>query len=446
MLEVLSGKVFYPVWDVWDKSTKLKHTQNLEESQWLDAETLKHKQWQSLKETIEYAYQYSPYYAALFKSLGITPDDINSPEDYLKIPVTTKLDVRNNAGLFISTEYKQESLVVAKTGGSTGVSLNLYFDKVCQERRNAAAIRSDRWAGWNLGYKRASLWGNPHLPKTFKQKVRHHLLDRTIYLDTMALNNQTMAEFVTLWKAERPKALFGHAHSIYMFAKYVASINEQSLRPQAIVATSMMLLDHERMLIESVFKCKVTNRYGCEEVGLIGSECEQHNGMHLNTDHLYVEFLDDANQPVPAGDPGKIVLTDFNNKGMPLLRYQIEDIGIPSDRICSCGRGLPLMEGLQGRVADFLKGPNGTLVAGISLVERTLTLIKGLEQIQLVQPALDIIEVNRVKGVDYDVNTDPLLLGELQTVFGSSIKCVINDVKEIAQENNGKYRFSICKV
>ena len=446
MIETLSRKVFHPLWDIKDKSNKLNHVKTLEKTQWLPAEELRAIQWKKLKETINYAYQHSPYYRNLFKTIGLTPEDIKTPDDYLRIPVTTKLDIRNNTDQFISSEYKKDSLVLAKTGGSTGVSLNLYFDEVCQEQRNAAAIRSDRWAGWNLGHKRAALWGNPPTPTTFKQKLRHHLLDRTIYLDTMALNNDSMGDFVQQWHEEKPKSLFGHAHSIYMFAKYVAANNIKDLRPQAIVATSMMLLDHERVLIESVFDCKVTNRYGCEEVGLIGCECEQHNGMHLNTDHLYVEFLDDDNQPVPAGQPGKIVLTDFNNTGMPLLRYQVEDIGIPSDRQCSCGRGLPIMEGLQGRVADFLKGPNGSLVAGISLVERTLTDIKGLEQIQLVQPELNRIEINRVKGGDYDENTDPSLLKELETVFGPEVKCIINDVTEIAQENNGKYRFSICKV
>ncbi|MFD2228575.1 phenylacetate--CoA ligase family protein [Alkalimarinus sediminis] len=446
MIETLSRTVFHPLWDIKDKSNKLNHVKALEKSQWLSTEALKAAQWKKLQNTLHYAAQYSPYYRKLFKTLGLTPDDIKTPEDYLRIPVTTKLDIRNNTDQFISEEYTKESLVLAKTGGSTGVSLNLYFDEACQEQRNAAAIRSDRWAGWNLGHKRAALWGNPPTPTTFKQKVRHHLLDRTIYLDTMALNNDSMGAFVAQWHEEKPKSLFGHAHSIYMFAKYVSANNIKDLRPQAIVATSMMLLDHERVLIESVFECKVTNRYGCEEVGLIGCECEQHNGMHLNTDHLYIEFLDDDNQPVPAGQPGKIILTDFNNKGMPLLRYQVEDIGIPSDRICQCGRGLPIMEGLQGRVADFLKGPNGSLVAGISLVERTLTDIKGLEQIQLVQPELNRIEINRVKGVDYDENTDPLLLKELNSVFGPHIECIINDVTEIAQENNGKYRFSICKV
>ena len=168
--------------------------------------------------------------------------------------------------------------------------------------------------------------------------------------------------------------------------------------------------------------------------------------MHLNIDHLYIEFLDDDSQPVQSGESGKIILTDFNNKGMPLLRYQVEDIGVPTDKPCACGRGLPLMQNLQGRVADFLKGPDGSLVAGISLVERTLTHIKGLEQIQLVQTAMDKIEINRVKGLEYSDSTDRLLLEEMHQVFGSKVHCVVNDVSEIAQENNGKYRFSICKI
>ena len=446
MVGNISKYIAYPLWDVKDNSNKLKTVRDLEKNQWLSPAELKDRQWHALKRTIDYAYRNSPYYGELFKSIGITPEDIKTPEDYLKIPITTKLDIRNNTEQFISTEYSKDSLVVAKTGGSTGVSLNLYFDETCQELRNAAAIRSDRWAGWDLGHKRAALWGNPPTPTTFKQKVRHHLLDRTIYLDTMALNDSNMGAFVQLWAIEKPKSLFGHAHSIYMFAKYVSSKNISDLRPQAIVATSMMLLDHERALIESVFNCKVTNRYGCEEVGLIGSECEKHQGMHLNINHLYVEFIDDDDKPVQAGEPGKIILTDFNNKGMPLLRYQVEDIGVPSDKQCSCGRGLPLMQNLQGRVADFLKGSDGTLIAGISLVERTLTHVKGLEQIQLVQTSLNSIEINRVKGIEYDESTDPSLLKEINIVFGDGVTCIINDVTEIAQENNGKYRFSICKI
>ena len=136
------------------------------------------------------------------------------------------------------------------------------------------------------------------------------------------------------------------------------------------------------------FGCKVNDRYGSEEVALIACECEQHQGMHLNIEHLFIEFLRPDGTDAQAGEEGAIVITDLLNRGMPFIRYRIEDVGVPSDRTCSCGRGLPLMERVTGRVADYLKRRDGSLVAGVSLVERTLTAIPGIEQLQVVQPAV----------------------------------------------------------
>ena len=168
--------------------------------------------------------------------------------------------------------------------------------------------------------------------------------------------------------------------------------------------------------------------------------------MHLNIDHLYVEFINDLNQPIKAGESGKIVLSDFNNLAMPLLRYRVEDVGTPSDRLCECGRGLPVIEKVEGRVADFLKKKDGSLVAGISLVERTLTKINGLEQMQIVQNALDEIQINRVKGSGFTESTDINLRKEFENVFGADVQIDIADVDKIPQETSGKYRFSICKI
>ena len=208
----------------------------------------------------------------------------------------------------------------------------------------------------------------------------------------------------------------------------------------------MMLLEHERKVIKQAFNAEVTNRYGCEEVGLIACECEQHNGMHINTPHIVLECVDDNDNPVPFGTSGKLVITDLNNFAMPLIRYRIEDVGILTDRQCQCGRTLPLLEKLEGRVADFLKKLDGGLVGGVSLVERTLTKIPGLEQMQLIQEQLDKIIINRVKGQDFNQETDKELLKEMHIVFGDAVDININDIEEMPQEASGKYRFSICKV
>lgn len=446
MMQALSKHVFYPLWDLKDRSHRLREWKCLEEQQWWSKRQLMAYQWERLQALVGYAGGHSPYYRDLFAANRIDPENILSEADFRKIPVTKKKDIRDHLDRFISDDYKKSSLVSAKTGGSTGVSLNLYFDEACQAKRNAAQLMADRWAGWDLGMKRAAVWGNPPVAKTAKQKLRHHLLDRTIYLDTMNLNEQSMAAFVDRWSIEQPQAVFGHAHSIYLFARYLQNQGVTSCRPKAIVATSMMLLEHERRLIEEAFQCKVTNRYGCEEVGLIACECEQHQGMHLNLPHVYVEFLDANDQPVKAGEPGKIVVTDLNNKAMPLIRYRVEDVGVFSEEPCECGRGFPILKHLEGRVADFLKLQDGGQVAGISLVERTLTRVPGVEQMQLVQDRLDHIRIHRVKGNDYTQETDVALLRAMRETFGEQVALDIVDVTGIPQEASGKYRFSICKV
>lgn len=446
MMEFLSKHLFYPLWDLKDRSERLQEWKVLEGQQWWPEENLKGLQWERLQDTLKYAATHSPYYRKIFEDRGIRSGDITSEEDFRKLPVTTKQDVRNNLDEFISDEFSRDILVSAKTGGSTGVALNLYFDEPCQERRNAAQLMADRWAGWDMGMKKASVWGNPPVPRTTKQKLRHHLLDRTIFLDTMNLNNQSMAGFVERWRKEKPGLVFGHAHSIFIFAKYLLEQDIRDLQPKGIVATSMMLLQSERSVIEQAFSCPVTNRYGCEEVGLIACQCEHHEGMHLNMPHVYVEFLDANNQPVAAGEPGKIVVTDLNNRGMPLIRYRVEDVGVYSEEPCGCGRGFPILERLEGRVADFLKLPDGGQVAGISLVERTLTKVPGVEQMQLVQDALDHVIINRVKGREFDKETDEGLINAMREVFDERVALTIKDVAAIPQESSGKYRFSICMV
>lgn len=445
-MESLSRHLFYPLWDIKDRSQRLREWQALEKQQWWPADRLRMLQWERLQKLLAYAAEHSPFYRDLFQAHGISPDTFQNHDDLLRIPVTTKSDIRNNLDRFISDEFDRAQLVSAKTGGSTGVSLQLFFDEACQERRNAAQLLADRWSGWDLGMKKAAVWGNPPVAETLKQKLRHHLLDRTIYLDTMNLNNTTMGDFVQRWREEQPGAVFGHAHSIFIFACYLRDQGITDLRPKGIVATSMMLLDHERKVIEQAFDCAVTNRYGCEEVGLIACECERHDGMHLNIPHVYVEFLDGDNKPVKPGEPGKIVVTDLNNFAMPLIRYRVEDVGVYRERACSCGRGLPILERLEGRVADFLKLPDGGQVAGVSLIERTLTKVPGVAQIQLIQQSMNKIVIKRVKGHDYSTVTDRKLVELMRETFDRQVEIVIHDVATIPQEASGKYRFSICKV
>jgi len=104
------------------------------------------------------------------------------------------------------------------------------------------------------------------------------------------------------------------------------------------------------------------------------------------------------------------------------------------------------MERVTGRVADYLKRRDGSMVAGVSLVERTLTAIPGLEQLQVVQPSLDDIVLKVVRAPDFSAATEQALLSEFRTVFGPGINIRAEYVAHIPQERSGKYRFSICRI
>lgn len=440
------GKLAFKAWDKRQGGHRLAELARLHSLQYETPEVIAAYQQKRLNKLLQHAWNSSPWYREILADLNYSPNHMVDDTYLKRLPITRKQHIRDNLEAFISDEYDQNQLRKAKTGGSTGVSLNLYFDERCQQWRNAAQMYADELAGWNMGDRVAAIWGNPPVHTTLKQKLRSALLERMIYLDTMDINPDAINRFVEKWNSYQPTVIFGHAHSIYILADYLQKNAMTPLRPKGVVATSMMLLDHERQVIESAFACKVTNRYGCEEVGLIAVECEKHNGMHLNTPHLIVEVLRPDGSDAEPDEPGKIVVTDLNNYGMPLIRYQVEDVGVLSNQACSCGRHTPLLKRLEGRVADFLKKPDGGQVAGVSLVERTLTKVPGVAQMQLVQDSLSAITINRVKGSDFSHQTDQDLLMEFRQVFPESVKIIINDVDRIPQEASGKYRFSICRI
>jgi phenylacetate-CoA ligase len=423
-----------------------RYWQELENTQFLPEEILREKQWLRLEKLVRFTWENNAFYRARFENAGITPDMIKAPEDLRLIPIISKEEIRQNISGMISSGFTREGLMHAKTGGSTGKSLDIYFTEECSEMRNACARRHDRWSGWEVGEPVAAIWGNPHLPTGFKEKIRNWLLAPFIYLDTMNVTEESVRQFAREWKRISPTLLFGHAHSIFVLAQYIRKMKIDNVRPRGIISSSMMLLPHERKVIEEVFGVIVTDRYGCEEVSLIGSECEKHEGMHLNIEHLFIEFIRDDGSAAGPGEPGHIVVTDLMNYAMPFIRYKIEDVGVSTDRKCSCGRGLPLMENITGRVADFLIGKDGSRVAGVSLIENTLTKFPGIDQMQIVQEALELIRLVIVPGKDYSENVALQLVNYFKMIFGEHIEVRIEMTENIRPEPSGKYRFSICKI
>lgn len=444
-IELISRHVAYPLWDLKERSVRLDEHRKLQRIQWLDPADIAELQLRRLQAVMEHAYRNVPFYRQNWPRDPLKYP-LQSKAELRDFPVVEKHDLREHQSLFVSETVSRSDLIAAKTGGSTGVALEVLFDKRCQQQRNAAAMLSDSWAGWRPGMLKAALWGSPPVASTLRSKLRRYLHDRIFFLDTMNLNDDTMLAFHGELQRRKPRALFGHAHSLYELARFIDDAQLEPITIDAAVSTSMMLLPVHRKVVERVFRTDVTDRYGCEEVGLIASECEEHEGMHLNEAHVVVEFLNEQGEAHEEATPAAVVVSDLNNYGMPLIRYAVGDEAIPSDRRCECGRGLALIEKVVGRTADYLIKSDGSRVSGISMVEKTLTAIPGIEQLQIVQESYADFRLNLVPARDFNEETQHSLVAAVREVFGESAKVAIERLERLPKTARGKSRFAVCLI
>jgi phenylacetate-CoA ligase len=438
MLDFLNRHVMHPLMAMKDRSRHLEYLRLLEQTQFDPPDVVRARQLAALKVQLRHAYDTVPYYRAAWRKAGVHPSDVKSLADLQAFPILTKADIRRYERDLLSSAFDISTLRVKRTSGSTGVPLTIRMDEPAVQWKTACTIRSDEWSGYRLGQRVAKVWGNPEYRQFgWKGRLRNILFDRAMYLDTLNLTDERIAEFAHRLRRYRPGLIFGHAHSLYLLACWLKKAGVSDIQPNGIISTAMLLHDWQRTFIEQVFDCKVTNRYGCEEVSLIASECERHQGLHLNADSIFAELPD---------NDGKLLVTDLSNRAMLLIRYQVGDVVVGSGRSCPCGRGLAMIERVEGREADYVLTPSGRLISGISLTENFALLIPGTAQMQIVQESLHSLRIRLVVGNDFGTTSRHKIAELIAETFGPGVQHEIEIVDAIPQEPSGKYRFCISHV
>ena len=437
--------VIAPLWAWKEKTPYLSYLGRLTRMKRRPVEEVHNEQWGRLQTLLHHAWMNCDYYGDMFRISELSPDGIHSLEDFRRLPLLTKDDIRANRDRITAHNFGRDQLVPRKTSGSTGVSLEFFTDEACSQWKRAVTITYDRWARWDLGEKVGAIWGNPESGQNWRLWLRNLLLTRHVYLDTLKMDEKSMFAYHETLIRKRPVILFGHAHSLFLFARFLDNKGLSGIHPQGIISTCMVLHDFERETIEKVFGCRVTNRYGCEEVSLIACECPEGN-MHLNCDSLIIEFIRDG-KPVAPGEPGAIVVTDLTNFGMPFIRYKVGDVGVPSAKTtCPCGCTYPIMDSLEGRVADYVVTPDGKYISGISLTENFAMHLPGVKQMQIVQERIDYLIFRIVKGESFVAQTERDIYWLARERFGEGMDCQVEYCESIQSESSGKYRFCISKI
>jgi phenylacetate-CoA ligase len=195
----------------------------------------------------------------------------------------------------------------------------------------------------------------------------------------------------------------------------------------------------------------VFDYYGSREFGLIGVECDRHEGLHVPMQTLYMEVLRDDGSPTCPGEVGRIVITSLTNYSLPLIRYEIGDLAAWAETPCSCGRVWPLLRDVKGRISDMFVKSDGGLLAG-EYFHAALSYHDWVAKYQVVQDAVDQLRVRIVLRRDVpDLDAAKVAgMKELQRVIhlGLGRTCAVSFefVDEIEPTASGKFRFTISRV
>jgi phenylacetate-CoA ligase len=440
--------VITPLWAKWERSQYLKYYEEQKSFQFLDRGQIENFQFQKIKSLLEHAYHNCPFYKDFYFSAGIHPEDIKTWSDFRCLPMLTKTMIRKSQGKIIAQNIPRQKLVPGKTSGSTGKPLDFFIDEDSTQKQRASALLTKEWAGYRLGEKVFTLFGQSTSTakrSKLRKYLRRKLLNRTYNLSTLQLNRESMMKFYGLLCRNPMPFITGYAHTLYLFAEFLEQQNLE-INARGIISGGMVLHNWQREKIEKVFNCKVINRYGCEELGTIACECARQEGLHVNSYTKYVEVINENGERAQPGEVGSLIVTDLTNYGMPFIRYNIEDMAMASDKICSCGRGLPLLARIEGRETDFAITPDGMMVSGISLTDNFGANIPGVVQLQIIQDKIDHITIRIVKDSSFSQESIDTIGMLNRTFFGDKMKFSCDFVNEIPIDASGKIRFVISEI
>jgi len=441
----LCSSVLFPLHEALKKHSTVRVRKAMERSQWLGVDEIRQAQVKDLTRFLTDIGHHVPYYRTLFAALDFNPEQVASLNDLARLPLLDKPTIRANLDKMRADDA--EGLARFNTGGSSGEPLIFYIGSRRVSHDVAAKWRATRWWGVDIGDPEAVIWGSPiELGAQDKIRLIRDKLLRTHLIPAFEMSQEKLDGFVARIRQIRPKMLFGYPSALAHIASHAEKrgVAMTDLGIKVAFVTSERLYDYQRDKIQAVFGCPVANGYGGRDAGFIAHQCPE-GAMHITAEDIIVEIVDKQGKPLPNGELGEIVVTHLATRDFPFIRYRTGDMGILSDKTCACGRGLPLLEDIQGRTTDFVVARDGTVLHGLALIY-VLRDLEGVDAFKITQDSLEKTSVQIVKTDAYRAESEQRIVAEFKKRLGETVNVAIEYTDYIPKERSGKFRYVISHV
>ena len=387
-----------------------------------------------------------PFYAERVK---VHRGSLPGPGEHVhpeELPVWTRAD---QAEFFAREPRPRDSEYIHETGGSTGHVVRFHVTRESYEWRTAIMDRVYAWAGAEEGAHSLHVWGAGKKPRgsvhALKQIVQRGLQRRTFFNANQLCRDADRAACCELINRVKPAAIVGYTGILVDLARFARDHNALSWKASTLISTAEALQCGQRELLQAHLAREVFDSYGSREVMNMGSECVMHSGYHMTVDNLRVEVVDEAGYPVPAGETGRIVVTDFHNAATPFIRYEVGDMGVmaPPDATCLCGRPFPLLQRIEGRTQDIIYTPRGSVSALI--LQDTLENFEWVEGYQFVQESRGQLRIRLLTRATLSPERLAPLSRQLREPLGETV-VDFEQVRELSKRANGKVEVVISSL
>ena len=363
-----------------------------------------------------------------------------------RLPILDKEAVRAAPLDFLADDCDPREMYAEATSGTTGAPLSLYWSAATHQSWYACFERRVRnWAGVQLGERWATLGGQLIAPIN-RQRPPFWVWNAPaaqLYMSSYHLRPDFLDAYLDEVVHRRIVYLFGYASALDALATHAIERGRRDVQVKVAISNAEPFYRHQRERIEQAFNCQTRDMYAPAELTVAAFECER-GRMHLSPDVGITEVVDDEGRALPPGDIGELVVTSLLNTDQILVRYRQGDRGAlaePGD-LCECGRTLPVLACIEGRVDDLIITPDGRKVGRLDPVFKAALRIR---EAQIVQDRLDRVTVRIVPAAGYGEQDELAVRRGLEDRLGA-MQIEIQVVDQIERTKNGKFRAVVSQL